>query len=156
MMQLALLAAAACGAAADALFPSVASRNFVAPVAAPISFAISASLGSNMVLQRAPQAATVWGFAAPGATVKTTFLGNSYTSTAGADSVWRQALPPQQATTAPATITFTPSTGEAAVTITNVLFGDVYICSGQSSASRAARCCAQCAPAARVCLLRLA
>jgi hypothetical protein len=132
MIKLALLAAAACGAAADATFPSVASRNFVPPVAAPTTFSISASLGDNMVLQRAPQAATVWGFAAPGTTVKTTFLGDVYTSTAGADTIWRQALPPQPATTTPATITFTASTGESG-SLSNVLFGDVFFCSGQSS-----------------------
>jgi sialate O-acetylesterase len=99
---------------------------------APIKFALSSSLGSNMVLQRAPQAALVWGFAATGSSIKTTFLGQSYTSTADATGIWRQALPPQAATATPSTISFTSSTGEPAITITNVLFGDVYICSGQS------------------------
>ena len=86
-----------------------------------------------MVLQRAPQAATVWGFAAPGTVVKTTFLGVDYSATAAPNNVWRQALPPQPATSTPATITFTASTGEPALSMTNVLFGDVFICSGQSS-----------------------
>jgi len=131
LLTLALFAAAA---AAAPLFPSTAERLVKAPFlrAGAPTFALSASLGSNMVLQRAPQAATVWGFAATGTTVKTTFLGTDYSATAGADGVWRQALPPQPATATPASLTFTPSSGEAAVTITNVIFGDVYICSGQS------------------------
>ena len=91
-----------------------------------------------MVLQRT-QPATVWGFAAPGTLVKTTFLGTDFSSTAGPDAVWRQALPAQPATSAPTTITFTASTGEPALAMANVLFGDVYFCSGQSSASRARR-----------------
>ena len=85
-----------------------------------------------MVLQRAPQSALVWGFAVTGATVKTTFQGRSYSSTADATGIWRQALPPQPATSTPASLTFTPSTGETSITITNILFGDVFICSGQS------------------------
>ena len=99
---------------------------------APIKFSLSSSLGSNMVLQRAPQAALVWGFAATGSSIKTTFLGQSYTSTSDATGIWRQSLPPQAATATPATLSFTSSTGEPAITITNVIFGDVYICSGQS------------------------
>lgn len=100
---------------------------------APITFALSNSLGSNMILQRAPQSALVWGFAPAGAIIKTTFLGRSYSSTSDATDIWRQALPPQPATTTPTTISFTSSTGEPSITITNVLFGDLYLCGGQSN-----------------------
>ena len=42
------------------------------PVRAGAKTLLSSTLGSNMVLQRAPQQAVVWGFAAPGTAVKTT------------------------------------------------------------------------------------
>jgi len=103
-----------------------------APGAAAIPFALSQTLGDHMVLQRAPAAAVVWGFAPAGTTVKTLFGGTTYSSTAGADTVWRQALPPTPASAAGATIAFTASTGETA-TLADVLFGDVYVCGGQSN-----------------------
>ena len=118
---------------ADNAFVKASDRLHTAVEAhAPIKFSLSSTLGSNMVLQRAPQAALVWGFAATGSSIKTTFLGQSYTSTSDATGIWRQSLPPQAATATPATFSFTSSTGEPAITITNVIFGDVYICSGQS------------------------
>ena len=89
------------------------------------SFNVSRTLGNHMVLQRAPRSAVVWGQAAPGTVVQTTFLGQVLTATAGADQVWRQALPPQPATTGTATgitISFNASTGESAV-LEDVLFG---------------------------------
>ncbi len=85
-----------------------------------------------MVLQR-DVSSTVWGFAVAGTTVKTSFAGNTYTATAGADTIWRQQLPATPATAAGQTISFSASTGEKAA-LNDVVFGDVYICSGQSSA----------------------
>ena len=78
-----------------------------------------------MVLQRAPQAAIVWGFTSAGAVVTTTFNGGSYNSTAGADGVWRQSLPPTPAG-GPYTLSFTSSTGAAAA-LSDLLFGDVFM-----------------------------
>ena len=73
---------------------------------------LSATLGSHMVLQRAPQEAVIWGFTAPGATVTTTMssdacgrtaaVGTSplsrctaqvLTTTADPKGTWRQKLP---------------------------------------------------------------
>lgn len=122
--HIALLACVAVGATHAALFPSVESRLYTPPkAAAPVKFALSDTLGDHMVLQRAPQAATVWGFAPAGTVVKTTFSGTIYSSTAGADTIWRQALPPTAATAAGQTISFSASTGEAAA-LNDVLFGD--------------------------------
>lgn len=66
-----------------------------------------------------------------GTSVKTGFNGATLTSTAGADGTWRQALPPTAAG-GPYNLTFSASTGESAA-LSNVLFGDVYICGGQSN-----------------------
>eukprot|EP01050_Picozoa_sp_SAG11_P030368 SAG11_NODE_8957_length_959_cov_1.022093_2_plen_168_part_00 len=65
---------------------------------------ISRTLGSHMVLQRAPASAMVYGHAKLGSTVTTTFGGKNYT-------------------------TFASSVGDRA-TLTDVLFGEVYFCSG--------------------------
>jgi hypothetical protein len=91
-------------------------------------FKLSATLQDHMVLQRAPAAAVVWGFAVPGTTVVTTLGAHPpITSTADGTSVWRAKLPPTAASAAPQTISFAASTGERA-TLKDVLFGDVYIC----------------------------
>jgi hypothetical protein len=126
--MLLLLSLVLAAAATGATFPSVASR-LVAPLPRAATFALSTTLGDNMALQR-DTPATVWGFAAPGASVKTSFAGNTYTSTAGADGIWRQALPATPANAVGQTISFSASTGEVAA-LQNVVFGDVYICSGE-------------------------
>jgi len=102
-----------------------------APEVLNTSFALSATLGDHMVLQREPASALVWGFAPAGTEVTTTFRSVEYTSKAGSDSVWRVHL---EATPAggPYTITFAASSGEEAALV-DVLFGDVYICGGQSN-----------------------
>ena len=117
------------------VFPNAQDR-MVNSSEATTSFSISATLGDHMVLQRAPASAVVWGFASPGATVTTTFirhgrLNAKYTSVAGSDGVWRAHLEPTAAG-GPYTINFASSTGETAA-INDVLFGDVYICGGQSN-----------------------
>jgi hypothetical protein len=89
---------------------------------------LSNVFGDHMVLQRAPQAATVWGFAPTGTTVKT-YLDKrtTLTTTADAAGVWRQALPPTAASTTGQTISFVCSSGETIV-LNDVLFGDLHIC----------------------------
>ena len=77
---------------------------------------LSATLGSNMVLQRAPQQAVVWGFTTPGATVSITMDDASppMTSKAGANGIWRQTLPAMEASEEPHKLSFNASTGERA------------------------------------------
>jgi sialate O-acetylesterase len=86
-----------------------------------------------MVLQRAPAAAVIWGFSPAGSTVKTTLDSRApaLTATADAGGVWRQALPPTEAGGSH-TIRVESSAGATAV-LTDVLFGDVYVCGGQSN-----------------------
>lgn len=101
------------------------------PTVAATSFNISDTLGDHMVLQRSPQSAVVWGWAAPRATVIVTLSGSAPLAPVapGADGVWRALLPPTVAG-GPYNISFEASTGET-TTITDVLFGDLYLCSGQ-------------------------
>lgn len=93
---------------------------------------LSATLGDHMVLQRAPQRALVWGHTSPGAKVTTMFNTQSYIATADKNGTWRQLLPPTQASKKNYTLTFKSSVGETA-SLKDVLFGEVYICGGQSN-----------------------
>ena len=93
------------------------------------SLSLSKTLGSHMVLQR-DRPAVVFGFDTPGVVVTTTFGAAKLTNTTGADGIWRQALPPTSAG-GPYNLTFASATGTIA--ITDVLFGDVWFCGGQSN-----------------------
>ena len=117
-------------------FPSLESTAFPVDAPEPRNF-LSATLGSNMVLQR-DKPAMMWGFGTPFATI-TTVLQKSHTpsnpplsSMVDATGVWRQVLPVQKASKIPFSITITASTGESA-RLDNVLFGDVFVCGGQSN-----------------------
>lgn len=98
---------------------------------------VSATLGSNMVLQR-DKPAIIWGFSKPGATITTVLRkGNAapypaLTTTVKEDTIWRQELPTQNASKIPYSIQITSNSGESAL-LDNVLFGDVYLCGGQVS-----------------------
>ena len=80
---------------------------------------------SGMVLQR-NQLVPIWGTADANETVKITFRGKSYTTTAGADGKWRIDLPKQKHGGP-----FEMKINE--ITLTDVLVGDVWIVSGQSN-----------------------
>jgi sialate O-acetylesterase len=102
---------------------------------------VSATLGSNMVLQRDKEV-TLWGCSKKGATITTSLLDyngketNSHlvltTTVEGSDGLWRQTLPPQRASLEASSIKIKSSSGEEQ-TLENILFGDVYICGGQSN-----------------------
>ena len=90
---------------------------------------LSHTLGDGMVLQRAPQAARLFGFAPAGTTVTTTFGERTLgPSTADSSGTWRQDLPPTAAG-GPHDLTVSASTGQNA-TLHGVLFGDVFVCGG--------------------------
>jgi len=94
---------------------------------------LSNALGSNMVLQREPLRANIWGWSTrAGATVQVTLNGNTIGSVnAGADGKWLFTLPAHPAG-GPHVISVSSNNGEKA-TIENVLFGDVFLCGGQSN-----------------------
>ena len=85
-------------------------------------------ISNGMILQRDTKT-KLWGWAAPNEKITTTFNGNSYHITADKMGKWMLQLPPQPAG-GPYDITFT---GSNSITVKNVLFGDVWICSGQSN-----------------------
>ena len=87
---------------------------------------------SNMVLQRAPQQAVMWGTGAPSNNITVTLDGSlANSSTVDSAGRWLLALPPQPASLNH-TITVTDG-NTITITLSNVAFGDVYLCSGQSN-----------------------
>lgn len=85
-------------------------------------------LGSNMVLQR-DIAAPVWGWAAPGETVTVAIAGQEVKAVADAQGRWMVRLAPVAAG-GPHEMTVR---GRNEIRLQNILFGDVWLCSGQSN-----------------------
>ncbi|MDR1009577.1 MAG: hypothetical protein LBM04_00320 [Opitutaceae bacterium] len=82
-----------------------------------------------MVLQR-DTPVPVWGLADPGEQVTVTFAGQTKTATAGADGKWRVDLDKIATSKNPATLTIAASN---TLSLSNVLVGEVWLCSGQSN-----------------------
>lgn len=85
--------------------------------------------GSHMVLQR-DRALPVWGTATPGDTVTVTFRSHSVQGVAGEAGNWRVDLPKQKVGD-PGELRI--SSGGETLAFTDVLVGEVWICSGQSN-----------------------
>ena len=86
-------------------------------------------LGSNMVLQR-DQPVPVWGWAAPGEKISVAFAGQKKSAQADAAGRWEVRLGKLTASATPATMTIA---GSESITLTNILVGEVWLCSGQSN-----------------------
>lgn len=81
-----------------------------------------------MVLQRGKPDA-LWGWSDPGDNIRVQIGENTATGTAGADRRWVVRIQPP-ATGGPYTVTIT---GHQTIELHNVLFGDVWLCGGQSN-----------------------
>ena len=88
------------------------------------------AISSNMVLQRAPQRARVWGTAQANAIVTLTLDSAQYKTFADDGGEWSFDFPAQQASV---DRTLSIAGDGQTVKLSNVAFGDVYICSGQSN-----------------------
>ena len=97
-----------------------------------LSLTLPQAISSNMVLQRSPQRARLWGVASPSSIVNVTLDSSptAYRAFADSDGNWTIDLP---ATPASIDHTLTITGDGQTVKLTNIAFGDVYICSGQSN-----------------------
>jgi sialate O-acetylesterase len=86
----------------------------------------------HVVLQRSIKV-PVWGWTTPGAKVTVSFAGQSRTTQAHADGKWIIYLSPMPASNEPRKLSVTSSEKNPAVTVEDVLVGDVWLCSGQSN-----------------------
>ena len=82
----------------------------------------------SMVLQR-DVPVNIWGWASPGEKITIRFIGKKYTTTTTKDSTWKLALTPAKAG-GPYTMQIDASNH---ITLSNILMGDVWLCSGQSN-----------------------
>jgi len=82
-----------------------------------------------MVLQR-DVPVPVWGTAQPGEPIELNFAGQTKTAATGQDGKWQIVLEPLKTGSDPAEMTIR---GKSAVTLKNILVGEVWVCSGQSN-----------------------
>lgn len=99
------------------------------PFAARAELKLPAIIGDHMVLQQ-KQANPLWGWDTPGTEVKVTLGDQVKTAKAGADGKWTVKLDALPANAEPATIVIE---GTSKRELTDVLVGEVWMCSGQSN-----------------------
>ncbi|XP_061870055.1 sialate O-acetylesterase [Colius striatus] len=109
----------------------------LAPLAAGATLGFASYYGDHMVLQRAPAGAAVWGYGEPGAALTLTLAQDSglsimkkTTRVKGPSGRWMTVLDPM-AQGGPYVLTATQ--GPENVTLRDIYFGDVWLCSGQSN-----------------------
>jgi len=86
-------------------------------------------IGDHMVLQQ-KLADPIWGWDKPGTRVTVSFAGKEYSATAGSDGRWTVKLDPMPANATPQKMTIT---GSSKRELTDILIGEVWLCSGQSN-----------------------
>ncbi|MBC7722327.1 MAG: sialate O-acetylesterase [Pedobacter sp.] len=100
-----------------------------------ISFTVKAQIrlpkiiGSNMVLQR-EKPLPIWGWASVGEKITVQFLNQERSAIANDSGYWRVELSPVKASFTPEKMTIK---GNSSITLTNILIGEVWLCSGQSN-----------------------
>jgi len=88
-----------------------------------------AIIGNNMVLQQ-NQKNSIWGWDNPGQSIEVLILGQSYKGKADKNGYWKIALNPMKASFSPVSMTIK---GSSVLKYTNILVGEVWVCSGQSN-----------------------
>lgn len=116
---------------------NVFSKNFLFSVAASVfmigtiraDVTLSAIFGDHMVLQQG-MSLPIWGEADPGEKVTVQFVGQKVTTTARQDGQWRVNLQPVYLRSSPDVLIID---GKNHLEFSDVLVGDVWLCSGQSN-----------------------
>jgi len=90
---------------------------------------VSRLFGDGMVMQRGARV-PVWGWGRPRDTVRVAFDQRRYTAVVAPSGAWKVTLPAMRAG-GPHTMTL--SAGSDRLTVSDILVGDVWICSGQSN-----------------------
>ncbi|MCE9603525.1 MAG: 9-O-acetylesterase [Planctomycetia bacterium] len=92
---------------------------------------LSPLFSENAVVQR-DRVAPIWGWTTPGGNVTVALGSANFSTQADASGKWMLKLPAQPAG-GPHVLTVTGTRPDERVTLNNLLFGDVWICSGQSN-----------------------
>lgn len=93
---------------------------------------LATAFGNHMVLQR-DKPVPVWGWAKPSDVVTVSFAGQTVEATAGDDGRWTANLAALKVSDQGQELTVAAKSGGDAVTIKDVLVGEVWLCSGQSN-----------------------
>lgn len=107
------------------------------PTAPTAAFRFATAVGNGMVLAAAPKPALVWGFCEQGAAVEVVFRGESIRAIVGPDhatgtqTTWRALLPATLASFDKHSLNVT--SGGMTITLADFMFGEVWVCSGQSN-----------------------
>ena len=95
--------------------------------------AFSNVFGSHQVLQRG-QPIRIWGWGPPGSSITGMFTNNGPQSgLIDADGFWKLTWPSLLASIQPKTINVTIDATGQSISLSDVLIGDVFLCSGQSN-----------------------
>lgn len=86
----------------------------------------------HMVLQR-DMAVPVWGYADPGSNITVEFSGQKKSTRAERSGKWRVDLEPLSANAEPQNMRILGGSEQATITLSDVVVGEVWICSGQSN-----------------------
>jgi sialate O-acetylesterase len=105
----------------------ISSCSSILPLEAAIE--LPSIFSDHMVLQR-DKPIPIWGWSDEGQEVKVSFGGNSARAMVGEDGRWQVDLPPMSANAQGRTLTIE---GDLKIVITDVLVGEVWVCSGQSN-----------------------
>jgi len=107
----------------------IAALSFLAGLNLQAEVRLPSIFGNHMVLQR-DHANPVWGWAAPGEKVVVSIAGQSHTATTDKDGSWRVKLQPLKVDANGQTLSIK---GSDEIALTDVLVGEVWVCSGQSN-----------------------
>ena len=104
------------------------------PIAVPLDLELSSMFSDDMILQR-EKAVPVWGTSAPGVGITVEFDGQTKMTTAAGDGTWMVNLDSMVASAVSRDFTVTAdlNSDTEVVTFSNVLVGEVWVCSGQSN-----------------------
>ena len=109
-------------------------------VVSQTKFRYANTQGNHMVLQQKPYKSQIWGFCDANSmiTLTLTFSQNNSiiqqkNTTTNTDSIWIIQLDPMPTSFTTYNITSKCSTTSNIITLTNILFGDIFLCSGQSN-----------------------
>jgi len=92
---------------------------------------VASPFTDHMVLQQKMKI-PVWGWATPGENITVTFAGQTQSATAAADGAWRVDLDAMDASFVSRSMQIAGGT-DSPITLTDVLVGEVWLCSGQSN-----------------------
>ncbi|MEM9281684.1 MAG: sialate O-acetylesterase [Verrucomicrobiota bacterium] len=100
------------------------------PLASEAELKLPSLFGHHMVLQRGLEN-PVWGLAEPNAKVTVYFAWNQVAATADETGYWKVKLPAMEGSSHALTMTIT--SGAESISFSNIVIGDVWVCSGQSN-----------------------